>query len=488
LIPKGCDILVYGALDMGEDYARRIRDTNYCRIVAYADKNWRDIRPFYQYDIISPDLVSTLDFDYALIASTNHHEEIRQYLISIGINGDIIKYAEIREHRRVLSPVVNLYHEYFLAKEQGREMDKKYTTHPIHKLLVDSLVRYDKATLSEKARAAQQLLADFSACDNLAILHDYEDERYMYGNAHVLMSYCGYENGDILQLPGIHHGPVSIKWDPDGPYYAPIVIGGKYQRSFLKAPVIEVGPYIFYAKPLLLADEKSELKSRIGRTLTIFLAHSILFMEVCFDKRRFEMFLREEAKKYDSVFLCLNFNDISDEQIRYYERLGARIVTAGVRKDPLFLNRLRSILDVSDMVLCDHIGSPLNFATAMKKQVQWFDSGCAYSREISPNSYIAAYEENKNKLLAEIKSGEVLSESALARCNDLFSQDQLKTPEELRAIFEMNELIYKRSYGDCALFEENTYRYLDELAGSREREDALKYKLLNDAWNKRAVR
>jgi hypothetical protein len=414
LIPKKCNILVYGASDMGQDYAHHIRDTSYCRIVAYADKNWRDISPFYQYDIVSPDSILTLDFDYVLIASTNHHDEIRQFLISIGINEEKIKYTEISGRGSIMSTVVRLYHEYFLAKEQNREMDESYTTHPIHKLLIDSLVHYDSAAFLEKTKATKQLLGDFHACDSSAILYDYEDERYMYGNTGVLMSYCGYKNKDVSQLPGIHHGIIPCKWIPNGPNYTPIVIGGGYQRPFFKVPIIEVGPYIMYAKPLLNDDEKAELKNRIGHTLTIFPAHSVLFHEVYFNEGQFAEFLHEEAKKYDSVLVCLNFNDISDKQIRYYEKINAKIVTAGVRRDSLFLNRLRSILDISDMILCDHIGSPMNFATAMKKPVKCFDSNASYSHRFAPNIIIAAYEENKDRLLKELISTELLSPQALA--------------------------------------------------------------------------
>jgi hypothetical protein len=483
LIPEGSAILVYGARDMGRDYARYIRETNYCQILAYADRDWRNIKPFYQYEIISPDLIPTQDFDYVLIATVNYHEEIRQILISMGVSEEKIKYAEIREIQPAASTVVNLYMDYFLSKAWNRKMDNAYATHPIHKWLIDSLEQYDSASLFDKAKAAEQLLDDFKACDRLAFFLDYEDERYMYGNAHILMLYSGYMNQNVLQLPRIYHSVMSFKWER-GPCHAPIVIGDRYQRPFCSVPLIEIGPCIMYAATVLNHAEKTALKNRVGSVLTAFPAHSTLGQDFFrFDEAPFAEYLREEGKHYDSVFVCLNFNDISKERLRYYEKTGAKVVTAGVRSDQLFLNHLRLILDISDMVLCDHIGNPLNFATSMKKTVKWFPSNVSYAYGRAPDSIMEEFEALRDKLYKEMKSGEILSPQAIAYCSDLFGQDHLKSPEEIKAIFEINELIYIRSHGDMELFRTHTDQYLKELAGSREPMDELKYRLLANAWN-----
>lgn len=484
LIPKGSDILIYGASDMGRDYAKYVMETKYCRIVAYTDRNYENIAPFYQYNFVPPESISTLKFEYVLIASTFCHDEICQLLVSSGIDIDKIKYAEIHKPIAPTPTVVNLYLEYFLARKQNRMMDEAFTSHPIHKFLIGALDKYSSAPLLDSAYATKALMEDFTACDSLAFSYPYENERYFYGNAQNLMSYSGYHNNDITLLPEVHHSVFNKRVDQWRPSHSLIIISNGYQQPYYDFPIIEIGSHIMYASPYLDREQMTELKNRLGYTLTVYPVDSAYGLENEFNEQRLLDYLYEESQNFDSVIVCLNFNAISEQKIKQYEKIGAKVLSSGVRSDQEFLCKSRSILDLTDVALCNYIGGPLNYVTALNKTVKWIDSNVLPSERIAPSSYIPEYENNKRLLQCELKSGENLSTKAVQCCHELYRHEWLKTPDEIRAIFEMNEAIYKRAYGDINSFHNCTAAYLDELSKSRDVEDALKYRLLYDAWDK----
>jgi hypothetical protein len=482
LIPPGSKIVIYGASDMGVDYGRYIFETAYCRVLFFVDRNHANINPIYGCDIVSSERIKNTVFDYILIASTNYHEEIRKYLLSEGIVDEKLIYAEVMRLNDSPSPTANLYLDYFVrdAKDQSNRKDR----HPIHRILLDSLDRYRNADLLESVEATERLITDFHACDSLAFAYSYEDEKYYYGYLNALMRYCGYWNNNMQETPDILHGVFGFKYEKR--ISAPFVLSSDAHQRYDR-PMFETGPYICYTDSLLSESDKRNLKGRYGKILIAFPAHNSYFHKGHWNMEAFRDFLREKGKQFDSVFICIFFQNIYKDIIDRYRSINAEIVTCGVRTDQDFVRRCRSLLEISDTVAINSgWGSPLSFALALDKPVIWFDSNIetTWHRDVDTFDRIPAFDANLALLKKTAISGEYLSEQARQYGKVLYCHDRIRPSEELRAIFEMNELIYKRSYGDGMLFREHTERYMNELAGSLAPQDALKFRLLSDAWNK----
>jgi hypothetical protein len=482
ILPKS-RILIYGAGDMGRDYAKFIRETGYCEIVAFADRDYLNIPLCHSYEVVNPDRIAAFEYDCILIASTQHHEEIKNSLAVGGIQKEKVLYAEIRKPESFPSVVANLYLDYFLAKMQHRKMNPAFLSHPIHKILVESLNRYDKATILDSAGATRRLLDDFKACDNLSFSWIYVDERWLYGNVSALISYCGYDAKDIRKLPEVAHG-VTIdsrhkNYRPDSPI---LVMSVCHRFLHCEFPIMECGPYINYASGYLDKAKIHLIKKKLGRTLTLFPAHTCFGWKISHDGDSLLEFVREESRQFDTLLVCLYFNDLTDEEIERYTGIGAKIVTAGVSADQYFLCKSRSILDLTDVAVVNTPHGSLSNCICMGKPVKWFDTNVWYSNDTALQGQ-REFEGPMETLLRELKSGEELSPAAIQRCRELYGHDKFKTPEEIRTIFEINVEIYDRAHGDMNRYPYYTQKYLEELSAGDDPDGKLKFGLLDGAWS-----
>lgn len=90
-IPAHSNILIYGAGTLGQDYYTQLSITHYCEVVGFVDKNYQ------KYDncrvpVYSPDMISTLKFDYVVIAlrMAAAFNEIKRILVDAGVSEDRI--------------------------------------------------------------------------------------------------------------------------------------------------------------------------------------------------------------------------------------------------------------------------------------------------------------------------------------------------------------------------------------------------------------
>lgn len=90
-VPGNCKIILYAAGNVGGEYYEQLKETHYCEITAWVDKN----RKFYekQKEVIeSPDVIFEREYDYIVIAIENSivHREVKNWLTDNGIKADII--------------------------------------------------------------------------------------------------------------------------------------------------------------------------------------------------------------------------------------------------------------------------------------------------------------------------------------------------------------------------------------------------------------
>lgn len=67
LVPRGREILIYGAGTLGQEYLRQMVITNYCNVVGMVDRKWKDYPPMIV-PVYAPEDIPRLKFDYVVIA------------------------------------------------------------------------------------------------------------------------------------------------------------------------------------------------------------------------------------------------------------------------------------------------------------------------------------------------------------------------------------------------------------------------------------
>ena len=135
-----------------------------------------------------------------------------------------------------------------------------------------------------------------------------------------------------------------------------------------KGPIIVVGPYIHYASSLLDSRERMRIKKELGKTLLVFPVHSLADAHTDYDVKDFIAKIHHVGKEFESILVCLYYLDIrSNRMAEQYIGEGFKIVTAGHKYDPNFINRLKSIIELSDFTLSNRVGTHTGYCIHLNK-------------------------------------------------------------------------------------------------------------------------
>lgn len=90
-IKRGSNIIIYGAGDVGKAYYIQVKQSDYCNIVAWADKNVK-YSEWMKCNLISPEEIIEKEFDYIVVAIRSEYvcNQVFKYLCSIGVDAQKI--------------------------------------------------------------------------------------------------------------------------------------------------------------------------------------------------------------------------------------------------------------------------------------------------------------------------------------------------------------------------------------------------------------
>ncbi|GGC09498.1 hypothetical protein [Dyadobacter sediminis] len=207
----------------------------------------------------------------------------------------------------------------------------------------------------------------------------------------------------------------------------------------------QVGPYIHYCEGLLDAKALSEIKESLGRVLLVFPSHSIGAVASEYDKEQFCTEIEKRKAGYDTVLVCMYWKDAQNGDHEYYQNMGYKLTTAGHRDDLYFLNRLKSIISLSDMVISNSTGTHIGYSLFLNKPNYLFKQHVALvSKSKSGDNLlnqhyhpeVTSTKERDNQLLYDAFSvfEEKISPEQYKLANYIWGFDQIKSPEELKSI------------------------------------------------------
>lgn len=136
----------------------------------------------------------------------------------------------------------------------------------------------------------------------------------------------------------------------------------KYRRN-----VFSIGPFIHYAKSYLNEDETKKEKKRLGKTILLFPSHSNFHIGLKYDSKWLCQKVKLIGKNFDTVRVCLYWTDVILRKDEIYEDFGFECVTAGHMLDPLFLPRLRSMIETSDSTISNIGGTHVGYSILFNK-------------------------------------------------------------------------------------------------------------------------
>lgn len=132
--------------------------------------------------------------------------------------------------------------------------------------------------------------------------------------------------------------------------------------------------FISYVKGKYSPLRISLMKKKMGKTLLCFPTHSTHHIADVFDQDSLitEIDRIKEEHGFKTVLVCLYWKDILQGRDEPYIAAGYKIVTAGHLYDSFFLNRLKSIVQLSDMVITNGWGTHIGYAICENRPVYMF--------------------------------------------------------------------------------------------------------------------
>lgn len=191
-----------------------------------------------------------------------------------------------------------------------------------------------------------------------------------YGHAKIFKKFAGLPDDYAFKFT-IEHGMhltdsvLDLERDSDLPSVVTYSNFRKKAVDRINKKAFCVGPFIHYADYYLTKSELAKERKRLGKTLLVFPSHSSVDFSLDYDVQAFNKKIKKIAKNFDTVRICLYWKDILRGIWKHYKEF--ECISAGHIMDPMFLPRLKSIIELSDLGVSSVAGNHVGYSIFMNK-------------------------------------------------------------------------------------------------------------------------
>ena len=304
----------------------------------------------------------------------------------------------------------------------------------------------------------------------------FDREKQLYGNLQALIEYAGISECERKYFPEMTHND-AIKWyRMPFSYKSAVILSGTYYRDRIHkrapwVPVFSIGPYIHYAGSIYNKEKIVSLKQKNGKTLLAFLPKTTEFDSKNFKREAFiDKLLGLYENSFETIWLCVYWADINDAVCEYAQKKGVHVVSAGLRWDVDFDRRLKTILELSDAIVCGDLGTFVSYAAYMQKpigRININDNKTLNEKYLDDKERQIVLEdrlfvEQFNTLFDEELR---ITDKQKQWLNEICGFDQIRDAEYVRKIFSITQDIWIQCEGDMYYYPEavrQVYRQYDK--------------------------
>ena len=201
-----------------------------------------------------------------------------------------------------------------------------------------------------------------------------------YGYYQAIMNYAGMDAEQFVYIPALEHGIrfrepswavdtdkliSSISYACEGPGRCSEIHSVDPWK-----PIFILGPYIHYTGGYYNETETKHIKDSWGKTLLVFPSHTWERKEFKSESDTiYNIVYNKYATDYDTILVCVYWNDVDSKLIDHFKKSGAKIVSAGFRGDYNFVRRLKTIIELSNDVVVDDLQTNIGFCKYMGRKV-----------------------------------------------------------------------------------------------------------------------
>jgi len=213
--------------------------------------------------------------------------------------------------------------------------------------------------------------------------------------------------------------------------------------------IITFGPGVIpYTRNIYSDLAMQDVKSYLGKTLLLFPRHSSDDSIVLENRKKFVDYINDIVQQYnyDTVLCCLFYVDITRGAYLEYQKYGWIPVTAGHQANYDFGYCLRTLMNLADHVIMQGYGSSANYAMYLNTPVTFYSAGRGVNIEgrgidENHNAWMEPFEKEMSELFGDYC--ETITEKQYLRISDLFGFNDVRTPQELKAILDLAAAIEK---------------------------------------------
>jgi hypothetical protein len=274
-----------------------------------------------------------------------------------------------------------------------------------------------------------------------------------YGHATILKQYAKVQS-DYQIKAAIEHGPFfgGFSWDVDINAKLPaILVPAAYRYPILNKitnkVLFAIGPMLGYANHYLQPEVLLKEKRRLGKNLLVFPAHSSHHVDINYDVDGYCQFLENLGKEFQSVQICMYWKDILRGIHKKYEQYGFECVTAGHIFDPLFLPKLKSIIELATVTTSNAFGTHIGYSIMMEKPHYLTNENLQKTAETKEILNRDAPDRTHKPDLLEIKNAfselrSDISGNQMEIVQKYWGSDQIKSVYEMKILLNTLEDMY----------------------------------------------
>ena len=278
-----------------------------------------------------------------------------------------------------------------------------------------------------------------------------------YGHASILKKYVKLPENYQIKAAIEHGAGIGGNiWDQNIKNILPAIFTSSYYRSRIsknntQKKIFVIGPKIQYAKHYLTEEELQIKKEKLGKNLLSFPTHSTHYVNSHYDIQKYCQVLKELGKDYKSIRVCLYWKDILRGLDKEYKRNGFEVETAGHMFDPLFLSRLKSIIETATFTTSNNIGTILGYCIILKKPHLLAESeikrDSLYSNKLAECSDLTNQPDANEIREAFTEIQENITPKQKEIVNKYWGVREFNSIEEMDAIIKECEELYQKGTG-----------------------------------------
>lgn len=232
-------------------------------------------------------------------------------------------------------------------------------------------------------------------------------ENNHYGHVDVLAAYCqSIPISKVYIEHGLYFGG-HLQYNQKTQYANKVITFSKRRGKHIDSECFgkksyPIGPYIRYSQGVLDNKLISQIKYSLGKTLLFFFSHSTKYDQAAVGDIEFDIIFHSMDKigiEFETKMVCLYYMDLlNNEIVNKFQSNGYIVVSAGHKFDPMFLDNLKTLIQISDYTASNSVGTHIGYCLSLNK-CHYLSSDAAYEtkNEIMNKLYGKYYEEGSKE-------------------------------------------------------------------------------------------